>query len=106
MKPNLIASFVARVFHPRRPRLVPCYSYPHDLHICLEGRYFFGVAAGAVDLAILQDPWGACVAIPGAVHALAPADARAIGLARLLASAISAVDFLSNDAGEEQGAAQ
>ena len=101
-----MASFVARACHPCRPRLVHPWSYPHDLHICLEARCLLGVAAGAVNLAILQDPWGACVSIPSAVHGLAPAEARAIGLACLLTSSISAVDFLSDDAGDEQGAVQ
>jgi hypothetical protein len=96
-----MASFIARACHPRRPRLVPPQSYLHDLYIPLGGRCLLGVGAGAVNLAILQDPWGACISIPCAVHSLAPADARTIGFARLFASTISAVDFLRNDAGDE-----
>lgn len=69
-------------------------------------RYLLIVGTATENLAILQNTRGACVTIPGAVHDIAPADTRAIGLARLLARAISAVDFLGENTGDEHGAAQ
>ena len=71
-----------------------------------DSRYLLIVGTAAENLAILQNSRRACVTIPGAVHEIAPTDTRAIGLARLLARAISAVDFLGENTGDEHGAAQ
>lgn len=71
-----------------------------------DSRYLLVVGAATENLAILQNTRGACVTIPSAVHDITPTDTRAIGLARLLARAISTVDFLRKSTGDEHGAAQ